>query len=91
MSDFKGRYLVGVDVGGTLEGDDQGRQGGRRVAIGSYSEIVRWLANDDPAARRIIEDILKTEKEHGDDLEPAGDAEEIVVNDRVDSRRLTFQ
>ncbi len=83
--------MVGVDVGGTLEGDDQGRQGGRRVAIGSYSEIVRWLANDDPTARRIIEDILKTEKEHGDDLEPASDAGEVVVNDRVDSRRLTFQ
>jgi bacterioferritin len=39
-----------------------------RVAIESYSEIVRWLGNDDPTTRRIIEDILKVEEEHANDL-----------------------
>ena len=39
-----------------------------RIAIESYSEIVRWLANDDPTTRRIVEDILKTEEEHADDM-----------------------
>ena len=39
-----------------------------RVAIESYSEIVRWLGNDDPTTRRIIEDILKMEEEHADDM-----------------------
>ncbi len=39
-----------------------------RVAIETYSEIIRWLANDDPTTRRIIEDILKMEEEHADDL-----------------------
>ena len=39
-----------------------------RVAIETYSEIIRWLSNDDPTTRRIIEDILKMEEEHADDL-----------------------
>ncbi len=39
-----------------------------RVAIETYSEIVRWLENDDPTTRRMIEDILKEEEHHADDL-----------------------
>ena len=39
-----------------------------RVAIASYQEIVRWLGNDDPTTRRIIENILAVEEEHADDL-----------------------
>ena len=39
-----------------------------RVAIETYSEIIRWLENDDPTTRRMIEDILKMEEEHADDL-----------------------
>jgi bacterioferritin (cytochrome b1) len=39
-----------------------------RIAIEWSSEIVRWLANDDPTTRRIVEDILKTEEEHADDM-----------------------
>lgn len=39
-----------------------------RIAIETYSEIVRWLGNDDPTTRRMIEDILKMEEEHADDL-----------------------
>jgi bacterioferritin len=39
-----------------------------RVAIESYQEIVRWLGNDDPTSRRVIEQILQTEEEHADDL-----------------------
>lgn len=39
-----------------------------RVAIETYSEIIRWLGNDDPTTRRLIEDILKMEEEHADDL-----------------------
>ena len=30
--------------------------------------IIRWLENDDPTTRRMIEDILKMEEEHADDL-----------------------
>jgi bacterioferritin len=39
-----------------------------RIAIGTYSEIIRWLGNDDPTTRRMIEEILATEEEHADDL-----------------------
>jgi bacterioferritin len=39
-----------------------------RIAIATYSEIIRWLANDDPTTRRIIESILAKEEEHADDL-----------------------
>jgi bacterioferritin len=39
-----------------------------RIAIESYSDIVRWLGNDDPTSRRVIEEILQKEEEHADDL-----------------------
>ena len=40
-----------------------------RVAIESYSEIVRYLGNDDPTSRRLMEEILAKEEEHADDLQ----------------------
>ena len=39
-----------------------------RIAIESYSEIIRWLGNDDPTTRSLIEEILKKEEEHANDL-----------------------
>lgn len=39
-----------------------------RIAIETYSEIIRWLHNDDPTTRRMIEKILEMEEEHADDL-----------------------
>jgi bacterioferritin len=36
--------------------------------IESCSEIVRWPGNDDPTTRRIMEDILKAEEQHADDM-----------------------
>lgn len=39
-----------------------------RIAVESYSEIIQWLGNDDPTTRNLIEDILKKEEEHADDL-----------------------
>ena len=39
-----------------------------RIAIASYSEIVRWLADKDITTRRLMEDILAVEEEHADDL-----------------------
>ena len=29
-----------------------------RIAVESYSEIIRWLGDDDPTTRNLIEDIL---------------------------------
>ncbi len=39
-----------------------------RVAIASYQEIIRWLADADTTTRRMLEDILGNEEEHADDL-----------------------
>ena len=39
-----------------------------RVAVASYQEIIRWLANDDPTSRRLMEEILAVEEEHAEDL-----------------------
>ncbi len=39
-----------------------------RIAIESYGEIVRYLGNDDPTTRRLMEEILAKEEEHADDL-----------------------
>jgi bacterioferritin len=39
-----------------------------RIAVATYSEIIRWLGNSDPTTRRMIEDLLAVEEEHADDL-----------------------
>jgi bacterioferritin len=39
-----------------------------RIAIDSYREMVRYLGNDDPTTRRMMEGILAVEEEHADDL-----------------------
>lgn len=39
-----------------------------RVAIESYTEIIKWLGDNDPTTRRLMEEILAVEEEHADDL-----------------------
>lgn len=39
-----------------------------RIAIATYSEIVRWLGSDDPTTRRLMEELLAKEEEHADDM-----------------------
>ncbi|HUY64380.1 MAG TPA: ferritin-like domain-containing protein [Acidimicrobiales bacterium] len=39
-----------------------------RVAVASYQEIARWLGEQDPTTRRMVEEILAMEEEHADDL-----------------------
>lgn len=39
-----------------------------RIAIETYSEIIRWLGDDDPVSRKLMVDILKVEEEHADDM-----------------------
>jgi bacterioferritin len=39
-----------------------------RVAIESYSEMVRYLGENDPTTRRMMEGILAKEEEHAEDL-----------------------
>jgi bacterioferritin len=39
-----------------------------RIAIESYSEIIRYLGENDPTSRRMIEEILANEEDHANDL-----------------------
>jgi bacterioferritin len=39
-----------------------------RIAIETYSEIIRWLGDDDPVSRKLLVDILKVEEEHANDM-----------------------
>lgn len=39
-----------------------------RVAIDSYSEMIRYVGDDDSTTRRMLEGILAMEEEHADDL-----------------------
>jgi bacterioferritin len=39
-----------------------------RIAIGSYSEIIRYVGDADPTTRRLFEKILAKEEEHAEEL-----------------------
>jgi bacterioferritin len=39
-----------------------------RIAIESYSEIIRYLGENDPTSRRMMEETLAREEEHAEDM-----------------------
>jgi bacterioferritin len=39
-----------------------------RIAVDSYSEMIRYLGDDDLTTRRMLEGILATEEEHAEDM-----------------------
>lgn len=39
-----------------------------RVAIESYREMIRYLGEEDPTSKRLLEEILAKEEEHAEDL-----------------------
>ncbi len=39
-----------------------------RIAIDSYTEMIRYVADSDPTTRRMLEGILATEEEHADEM-----------------------
>jgi len=39
-----------------------------RIAVESYNEIIRYLGDDDPTTRTMIEAILSKEEEHAEDM-----------------------
>ena len=39
-----------------------------RIAIESYTEMIRFFGSDDPTTRRMLEGILAMEEEHADDM-----------------------
>jgi bacterioferritin len=57
-------YAEGGDLIGMIKDDLYAE----RIAVQTYSEIIRWLGNDDPTTRELMEEILKKEEEHADDM-----------------------
>jgi bacterioferritin len=55
-------------AGEDLEGMLRDNLTAERIVITTYQEIIRWLGNDDPTTRRLMEDILSDEEEHADDI-----------------------
>jgi bacterioferritin len=55
-------------AGGTLEEMIKEDLVAERIAIETYSEIIRWLGDDDPTTQRLMKEILTAEEEHADDL-----------------------
>ena len=39
-----------------------------RIAIESYSEMIRYFGDNDPTSRRLMEEILAKEEEHAEDM-----------------------
>ncbi len=39
-----------------------------RIAIDSYTEMIRYFADKDPTSRRLMEEILANEEEHAEDM-----------------------
>jgi bacterioferritin len=58
------QYVEGEDLVSMIKEDLVAE----RIAIETYSEIVRWLGDSDPTTRRVIEEILAVEEEHAEDL-----------------------
>lgn len=57
-------YVVGRNLAEMLTEDLVAE----RIAIDTYTEIIRYLGDDDPTSRRMMEDILAVEEEHAEDL-----------------------
>ncbi len=64
MSRSHSEYVEGEDLVDMIREDLVAE----RVAIESYSEMIRYLDDNDPTTRRMLEGILAVEEEHADDL-----------------------
>ena len=71
-------YGVGEDLVLMLEEDLVAE----RVAVQTYTEIIRWLGDADPTTRRMMEEILAQEEEHADDI--AGLLERARAHQKVE-------
>jgi bacterioferritin len=58
-----------------------------RIVIESYSEITRFLGNDDPSTRRLMEEILAEEEDHANDLRTLLESLGKDEHEKADHRR----
>lgn len=64
LSRSHSEYVEGTDLHSMIQEDLVAE----RVAIDSYGEMIRYLGEDDPTTRRILEEILAREEEHAEEL-----------------------
>jgi len=57
-----------------------------RIAVESYSEIIRYLGNNDPTSRRLMESILAKEEEHAEDMSTL--LETIAKEEKQQERKM---
>jgi bacterioferritin len=55
-----------------------------RIAVESYSEIIRYLADNDPTSRRLMESILAKEEEHAEEMKTL--LEQIAREEKQEDR-----
>lgn len=55
-----------------------------RIAVESYSEIIRYLSDNDPTSRRMMESILAKEEEHAEDMKTL--LETIAKDEKLEDR-----
>ena len=64
LSRSHSEYVEGTDLVDMIREDLVAE----RIAIDSYSEIIRYLGDKDATSRRVMEEILANEEEHAEDL-----------------------
>ncbi|MCK9515934.1 MAG: DUF892 family protein [Ottowia sp.] len=57
-------YVEGTDLVDMIKEDLVAE----RIAIETYGEMIRYIGDDDPTTRRMLEDILAQEEEHAEDM-----------------------
>ena len=65
---LKGRAHSEYVPGRTLEEMIQEDLVAERIAIQSYQEMIRFVGDDDPTTRRLLETVLEKEEEHAEDM-----------------------
>jgi bacterioferritin len=58
------RYVEGKSLPQMVEEDLVAE----RIVIQTYSEVIRYLGNDDPTTRRLLEEVNAQEEEHAEEL-----------------------
>jgi bacterioferritin len=58
-----------------------------RIAVESYSEIIRYLADNDPTSRRLMESILAKEEEHAEEMKTLLEA--IAKEEKQEDRKAS--
>ena len=57
------------------------------IAIESYSEIIRYLGENDPTSRRVMEEILAKEEQHAEEMKTL--LETITAEETMEDREAS--